>query len=290
MKKGLMALVVAAVMLLLTGCGIASSNQELYERAQLYLGGNDYEAAAALFMQLGEYGDSADYALYAKSLLAWQDGDLTLARHGLEALHPFKSTGRYLAYLDALDAEHAGNMADALARYEALGTFGDSPTRAQVVRERMKEEQAEAQELAEAQEQLDDEDDPEDISADIFEDVPVDEEAADAEALSEATDAPDSEENPEATQAPNTEESPDAEALSEATEAPDSEEIPEATQAPHAEDAPTTEPLSEATEAPDNTSSTQAHDLRTQLRLLARAELARRHAEAISSTPEAATP
>ncbi len=272
MKKGLMALVVAAVMLLLTGCGIASSNQELYERAQLYLGGNDYEAAAALFMQLGEYGDSADYALYAKSLLAWQDGDLTLARHGLEALHPFKSTGRYLAYLDALDAERAGNTADALAQYEALGTFGDSPTRAQVIRERLKEEQAEAQELAEAQEQLDDEDAPEDIPADIFEDVPADEAATDAEALSEATEAP------------------DAEALSEATEAPDSEEIPEATQAPHAEDAPTTEPLPEATEAPDATSSPQAHDLRTQLRLLARAELARRHAEGISPTPEAATP
>ncbi len=151
MKKGLMALLAAAVLLTLTGCGIASSNQELYERAQLYLGGNDYQAASALFTQLGEYQDSADYALYAKSLLAWQDGDLTLARHGLEALHPFKSTGRYLAYLDALDAEKAGNTADALARFEDLGTFGDSPTRAQILRERLKEEQREAEEKMEAE-------------------------------------------------------------------------------------------------------------------------------------------
>lgn len=190
MKKGLMALALALVMLMLTGCGIASSNQELYERAQLYLGGNDYEAAAALFMQLGEFGDSADYALYAKSLLAWQDGDLTLARHGLEALHPFKSTGRYLAYLDALDAEHAGDTADALARYEALGTFGDSPTRAQILREKLKEEQAEEAPDPENEERAETNGDPED------EEAPESEATILPEELPEATEAPLSTETP----------------------------------------------------------------------------------------------
>lgn len=144
MKKNLIALL-AVTLLMLTGCGI-TTNEELYERAQVYLGSNDYERATMLFSQLGEYRDSAEYALYARALLAWQEDDMTLARNGLKALHPFKSTGRYLAYLDAMDAAKAGDTARALEGFQNLGTFGDSAQQATLMQNRLRKEQAEAEE------------------------------------------------------------------------------------------------------------------------------------------------
>ena len=101
-----------------------------YESAQLYLGCGDYEYAAELFSQLGEYEDAADYALYATALQALRDEDYALARANLEAVNPFKSSGRYLMLLDAIDAEAGGNMESALALYEKLGTFAGADEQA----------------------------------------------------------------------------------------------------------------------------------------------------------------
>lgn len=101
-----------------------------YESAQLYLGCGDYEYAAELFSQLGEYEDAADYALYATALQALRDEDYALARANLEAVNPFKSSGRYLMLLDAIDAEADGNMESALALYEKLGTFAGADEQA----------------------------------------------------------------------------------------------------------------------------------------------------------------
>ena len=54
--------------LLCTGC--SARNADYYEQAQLYLGGGDYETAAYLFEQLGEYRDAGEYLLYARALEA----------------------------------------------------------------------------------------------------------------------------------------------------------------------------------------------------------------------------
>ncbi len=97
-----------------------------YQSAQLYLGSGDYDYAAELFSQLGEYEDSADYALYAAALQAIEDDEYALARANLEAVDPFKSSGRYLAWLDAAEAEKNGELEDALRLYEQLGTFRDA--------------------------------------------------------------------------------------------------------------------------------------------------------------------
>lgn len=123
-KLSLMALLLC-MCLSLTAC-TSTDLAEYYESAQLYLGCGDYDYAAELFTQLGEYEDAADYALYASALQSIEDEQYALARANMMAVNPFKSSGRYLMYLDAIDAEAAGEMEEALALYEKLGTFADS--------------------------------------------------------------------------------------------------------------------------------------------------------------------
>lgn len=110
--------------IILTGC--TNSNQHYYERAQLYLGSGDYTLAARLFRDLGEYADSADYALYCDALASIQAEEYELARADLRAIDPFKSSGRYLRYLDAMDLLQQDELAEALTILESLGTFSDS--------------------------------------------------------------------------------------------------------------------------------------------------------------------
>ncbi|MBQ4580090.1 MAG: hypothetical protein IJA83_05455 [Clostridia bacterium] len=126
MKKHFALLALLLCMALpLTACS-GPEVEEYYQTAQLYLGCGDYDYAAELFAQLGEYEDSADYALYATALQAMEDEEYALARANMEAVNPFKSSGRYLMYLDALAAEEDGDMAQALSLYEKLGTFMDA--------------------------------------------------------------------------------------------------------------------------------------------------------------------
>lgn len=122
MKKLSILAVLLCMALTLTSCGSRDIG-EYYEAAQLYLGCKDYAYAAELFEQLGEYADSADYALYARALQAIEEENFALARANFEAVNPFKSSGRYLMYLDARDEEVDGKLEDALALYEKLGSF-----------------------------------------------------------------------------------------------------------------------------------------------------------------------
>ncbi len=139
MKKALSLLAVLCLALSATAC-VRHSNQEYYEQAQIYLGCDDYETAAELFRQLGEYRDAADYALYADALAALEAGDLPLARRNLEAIAPFKSSTRYLTVIDALEAELNGEMETALALYESLGTFHGAHESAAALRTAIPEE------------------------------------------------------------------------------------------------------------------------------------------------------
>lgn len=133
MKKALTLLAVVCIAMTATAC-VHRSNQQYYERAQLYLGSGEAEYAAELFAQLGEYRDSADYTLYAAGVAALEAGDLVLARTNMEAIDPFKSSSRYLTYLDALEAELEDDLETALALYEQLGTFRSAHEAAEALR------------------------------------------------------------------------------------------------------------------------------------------------------------
>ena len=120
--------------LCLTLCGCTLSNRDYYERAQLYLGSGDFATAAELFSQLGEYEDSADYALYCAALYALQEGELDLARTNLTQVAPFKSSARYLRLVEAMTLERSGDLEGALAAYDALGSFENSADAAERLR------------------------------------------------------------------------------------------------------------------------------------------------------------
>ena len=125
MKKLSLTALLLCMALTLTACSTPEIG-EYYESAQLYLGCGDYDYAAELFAQLGEYEDAADYTLYAAALQAMEDEEYDLARANLNAVAPFKSSERYLIYLDALSADLAGNLEEALGLYTQLGTFADA--------------------------------------------------------------------------------------------------------------------------------------------------------------------
>lgn len=134
MKKHFALLALLLCMALpLTACS-SPEVEEYYQTAQLYLGYGDYAYAAELFAQLGEYEDSADYALYATALQAIEAEEYDLARANMMAVNPFKSSGRYLMYLDAIAAEAEGEMEQALSLYEKLGTFMESHLAAERLR------------------------------------------------------------------------------------------------------------------------------------------------------------
>ena len=139
MKRILTLLLALGLGVTATAC-VRRSNQQYYEQAQLYLGSGEPATAAELFSQLGEYRDSADYALYAAALAALDQGDLPLARTNLEAIAPFKSSGRYLTIISALEAEKSGDLETALALYETLGTFHGAHKSAAALRTAIPEE------------------------------------------------------------------------------------------------------------------------------------------------------
>ena len=132
MKRLLSLLLLLSLCMSLCGCTL--SNRDYYERAQLYLGSGDFATAAELFSQLGEYEDSADYALYCAALYALQEGELDLARTNLTQVAPFKSSGRYLRLVEAMTLERSGDLEGALAAYDALGSFENSADAAERLR------------------------------------------------------------------------------------------------------------------------------------------------------------
>lgn len=127
MKKLLALLLTLSTVLTFGGC--CASNAKLYEQAQLTLGEEDYDTAARIFGQLGEYRDAADYALYARGLEALAAGELALARTTLNEVSYFKSADRYLRYLDAEQLSADGHLEEAMDAFLALGAFYRSQER-----------------------------------------------------------------------------------------------------------------------------------------------------------------
>lgn len=116
-------------------CGCAMSNDAYYQQAQLYLGSHDYATAAEMFGLLGEYADAANYALYCQGLNAMAQGQWDTAKANMALVSPFKSSQRYLQYIDARQQEASGNLSQAMAAFTALGTFEDSHQRAEALRD-----------------------------------------------------------------------------------------------------------------------------------------------------------
>lgn len=115
-------------------CGCATSAQERYERGQMFLGFGEYATAQEIFQQLGGYADAEKYALYCAARQAMEDGNWALAQANLRLIDPFASSGWCLQYIDAARLAEEGSLAEALAGFEALGSFLDSDARAQTLR------------------------------------------------------------------------------------------------------------------------------------------------------------
>ena len=81
-----------AALLLCTGC--SDRNVDYYESAQRYLGCGEYDAAAYIFEQLGEYRDAGEYALYTRALEAMAAGDYALAQTNFELVEPFNELSK----------------------------------------------------------------------------------------------------------------------------------------------------------------------------------------------------
>lgn len=133
MAKKWMAVMACLLALPLTGCG--ADNRSYYEQAQLYLGCGEYGYAQSLFSQLGEYEDAADYTLYCAGVQAIAEGDLDLAQANFELVLPFKSSDRYLTYIEALRLEEDGALEEALSLWTELGSFEDSAEHAALLRD-----------------------------------------------------------------------------------------------------------------------------------------------------------
>lgn len=116
-------------------CSCAMSNDAYYQQAQLYLGSDDYATAADMFGLLGEYADAANYTLYCQGLDAMTQGQWDMAKANMMLVDPFKSSQRYLQYIDACQQEAAGNLSQALEAFTALGSFEDSHQRAEDLKE-----------------------------------------------------------------------------------------------------------------------------------------------------------
>lgn len=127
--------------LLLCLCSCAMPSDAYYQQAQLYLGSDDYTTAADMFTQLGEYADSADYALYCQGLAALERGELSLAQADMALVSPFKSSQRYLQYIAARQLEASGQLTKALNAFVALGSFEDSQARAEALGEEIPRQQ-----------------------------------------------------------------------------------------------------------------------------------------------------
>lgn len=137
MKRALILFMLPVLLLGLSSCSISTT--DYYEHAHFYLGSGDFATAALMFDQLGEYADSAEFALYCAGLDALSKGDLSLAQADLNQVHPFKSSERYLRLIDAMVLEDNGDLEGALSIYEALGSFEDSQDRAAQLREAIPE-------------------------------------------------------------------------------------------------------------------------------------------------------
>ncbi len=127
-KKAIVFLaLMAAGIMLLTGCGRSVDSRYMY--AQELLGIGEYEAALYEFEGLGEYLNAGKFVLYVSGLMAMEAGDYTLAGTNFDNLGDFKNSELYVKYVEAKQLEEDEDYASAQNAYQALGSFRDSVRR-----------------------------------------------------------------------------------------------------------------------------------------------------------------
>ena len=103
-KKAIVFLaLMAAGIMLLTGCGRSVDSRYMY--AQELLGIGEYEAALYEFEGLGESLNAGKFVLYVSGLMAMEAGDYTLAGTNFDNLGDFKNSELYVKYVEAKQLE-----------------------------------------------------------------------------------------------------------------------------------------------------------------------------------------
>ncbi|MBP3684167.1 MAG: tetratricopeptide repeat protein [Oscillospiraceae bacterium] len=125
MKKCI--LVVMVLVLLLTGCGNSDYNKAM----DLYEAGN-YEEAIVLFLELGDYEDSAEKVIacnYGIALNFYNSGDYATAMNLFTTLDDYEDSAEKALdcqYHIAVNAYESEDYATALNLFSALGDYSDS--------------------------------------------------------------------------------------------------------------------------------------------------------------------
>lgn len=127
MKKAICMVCVLAICLALAGC---DSSQ--YKKATSLYEAGDFEAAASLFEELGDYENSAEMALACKYTYAAQlleNGDYDAAKEIFEKLDNYADSKNFCKecdYQKAEDAFASGDYETAISLYELNPTYLDS--------------------------------------------------------------------------------------------------------------------------------------------------------------------
>lgn len=127
MKKAICMVCVLAICLALAGC---DSSQ--YKKATSLYEAGDFEAAASLFEELGDYENSAEMALACKYTYAAQlleNGDYDAAKEIFEKLDNYAESKNFCKQCDYQKAEDAfvsGDYEAAISLYELNPTYLDS--------------------------------------------------------------------------------------------------------------------------------------------------------------------
>lgn len=136
-KKSILLIVLALLLVLLTGCATQTETEKAYLAAQELLMQAQYPQAAEAFDKLGSYSDASLNALYSKALAAGEAGEYDDAIASLTALGSFKDASLQVTYYSARQLESMGvSSAESAANlYESIALFRDSKARAAACRE-----------------------------------------------------------------------------------------------------------------------------------------------------------
>lgn len=139
MKTALAAVLLAAMMLMMTACG--NSQEKTYEKATKLLNDGKYAEAAEKFESLGSYEDASQMTMYAKAINEAENGNFEVAFKAFAALGDYKDCAQLQAYYVAREYEYNEMYAEAIEAYKVNPLFRDSQSRIERCGERLAEKE-----------------------------------------------------------------------------------------------------------------------------------------------------